>query len=69
MRTWVEEIIFNDGVYRKLKKRYLEAKEKGEEKFEVVGVGEFLTTFAKYTLEYVENERRKRKLKIYFEEK
>ena len=69
MRTWVEEIIFNDGLYRKLKKQYLEAKDKKQKKFKVEGIGEFLTTFAKYTLEFVENERTKRKLKIYFEEK
>lgn len=69
MRTWIEEIIFNDTLYRKFKKRYLEAKASGEKKFKIEGLGEFLTTFAKYSLEYIEGERVKRKLKIYFEEK
>ena len=51
-------------VYRKIKKAYLEAVENKEESFKVEGC-DFLTSFAKYFIEHIENQRKRLGLSIY----
>jgi len=61
MNTLLE---INDKTYFDLKRRYLEATKSNEEMFSFDGKP-VLTKFAKYLLEFVENERKSRGERIY----